>query len=203
MSIGQKLFFVFGFFSSWCQDYLTSPFFDRCKKDVENESKSKSQPKPKRRNPTVRLAFYAQIPLCDQNGDPTEDYMDLIVASNPISCSQPEGQPEILRISLHEGSPEGGDEMFIIGKWPFSRRNSQKNFEKFFRIFFRIFLKWIFRQKFQQKLPSGFCSRDDGVGGCCRYQQHIYNKRAFGGDDAEIFRSRSRKGHLRQSSHTR
>ena len=41
--------------------------------------------------------------------------MDTIVASNPISCSQPEGQPEILRILLHEGSPEGGDEVFIIG----------------------------------------------------------------------------------------
>ena len=126
------------------------------KKDVENESKSKSQPKPKRRNPTVRLAFYARIPLHDQNGEMGEvlglmnfqiyfskyfsrffkffrnfffpkfdffskfqtqkkEYMDLIVASNPISCSQPEGQPEILRISLHEGSPEGGDEVFIIG----------------------------------------------------------------------------------------
>ena len=89
--------------------------------DVENESKSKSQPKPKRRNPTVRLAFFAQIPLesgATTTGDDEthENYMDLIVASNPISCSQPEGQPEILRISLHEGSPEGGDEVFIIGK---------------------------------------------------------------------------------------
>ena len=109
--------------------------------DVENESKSKSQPKPKRRNPTVRLAFYAQIPLesgATTTGDDEthENYMDLIVASNPISCSQPEGQPEILRISLHEGSPEGGDEVFIIGKNIISEyfRKIRENSEKFRKI---------------------------------------------------------------------
>ena len=81
-------------------------------KDVENESKSKSQPKPKRRNPTVRLAFHALIP----NTDPSQPDLPLMVASNPISCSQPEGQPEILRMSSLLGNPEGGDEVFIIGK---------------------------------------------------------------------------------------
>ena len=80
--------------------------------DVENESKSKSQPKPKRRNPTVRLAFHALIP----NTDPSQPDLPLMVASNPISCSQPEGQPEILRMSSLLGNPEGGDEVFIIGK---------------------------------------------------------------------------------------
>ena len=79
--------------------------------DVENESKSKSQPKPKRRNPTVRLAFHALIP----NTDPSQPDLPLMVASNPISCSQPEGQPEILRMSSLLGNPEGGDEVFIIG----------------------------------------------------------------------------------------
>lgn len=80
--------------------------------DVENESKSKSQPKPKRRNPTVRLAFHALIP----NTDPSQQDFPLMVASNPISCSQPEGQSEILRMSSLLGNPEGGDEVFIIGK---------------------------------------------------------------------------------------
>ena len=82
------------------------------KKDVENESKSKAQPKPKRRNPTVRLAFHATIPADPDRGF---DSRKIIVASNPISCSQPEGQPEILRMSTNSGSSEGGDELFIIG----------------------------------------------------------------------------------------
>lgn len=78
--------------------------------DVENESKSKAQPKPKRRNPTVRLAFHATIPADPDRGF---DSRKIIVASNPISCSQPEGQPEILRMSTNSGSSEGGDELFI------------------------------------------------------------------------------------------
>lgn len=35
--------------------------------------------------------------------------------SAPIRCSQPEGQPEILKISSLSGSPEGGDEIIVIG----------------------------------------------------------------------------------------
>ena len=60
-----------------------------------------------------------------------------------------------------------------------------------------------FRKKLQQKLPSRVCSRDDGVGGGGGYQQHIHNEGAPGCNHSEILRPRPRKGHLRQSSHSR
>jgi hypothetical protein len=57
----------------------------------------------------VRLAFRAEVPR--ENGE----LAILEIASVPIRCSQPEGQPEILKISNLSGSPEGGDEVFVIG----------------------------------------------------------------------------------------
>ena len=113
----QEIFHIWNFQNFLCEiwNFVIENFdlfSEKNIKDVENESKSKSQPKPKRRNPTVRLAFHALIP----NTDPSQPDLPLMVASNPISCSQPEGQPEILRMSSLLGNPEGGDEVFIIGK---------------------------------------------------------------------------------------
>jgi nuclear factor of activated T-cells 5 len=81
--------------------------------DVENKWKSSSsqvQPKPKRKNPIVRLAFRAEIPKEDGSTEHVEE------VSVPIRCSQPEGQPEILKMSSLTGSPDGGEEIIVIGK---------------------------------------------------------------------------------------
>lgn len=62
-----------------------------------------------RKNPIVRLAFRCEIPREDGSCQRLEE------VSSPIRCSQPEGQPEILKMSSQSGSPEGGEEIFVIG----------------------------------------------------------------------------------------
>ena len=81
----------------------------------------------------MRLAFRAEIPKEDGSTEHVEE------VSVPIRCSQPEGQPEILKMSSLTGSPDGGEEIIVIGMLKTTR----------FTWKMQVIL---FRQKLQQKL---------------------------------------------------
>ncbi|XP_041375121.1 uncharacterized protein LOC121387996 isoform X2 [Gigantopelta aegis] len=76
----------------------------------------------KKKNSTrARLVFRTTFQKSDGH------YITLQAASTPILCTQPIGQPEILRVSLLEATVDGGQSMFIIGK------NFLKNTQVFFQ----------------------------------------------------------------------
>ncbi|XP_078607791.1 uncharacterized protein LOC144879838 isoform X2 [Branchiostoma floridae x Branchiostoma japonicum] len=64
----------------------------------------------KRRSTRCRLVFRVHIPREDGS------LLTLQCHSTPIICTQPTGQPEILKKSLSSCTVAGGEEMFIIGK---------------------------------------------------------------------------------------
>ncbi|XP_078457945.1 nuclear factor of activated T-cells 5 isoform X2 [Lampetra planeri] len=64
----------------------------------------------KKKSTRVRLVFRVTIPR------PDGPALTLQACSTPILCTQPAGTPEILKKSLHSCSPQGGEELFIIGK---------------------------------------------------------------------------------------
>ncbi|XP_067652221.1 nuclear factor of activated T-cells, cytoplasmic 3-like isoform X2 [Haliotis asinina] len=65
----------------------------------------------KKKNSTrARLIFRVTFQKPDGN------FQTLQVASSPIICTQPVGQPEISRMSLEEAPATGGQDLFIIGK---------------------------------------------------------------------------------------
>ncbi|XP_046553083.1 nuclear factor of activated T-cells 5-like isoform X2 [Haliotis rubra] len=65
----------------------------------------------KKKNSTrARLIFRVTFQKPDGN------FQTLQVASSPIICTQPVGQPEISRMSLEETPATGGQDLFIIGK---------------------------------------------------------------------------------------
>ncbi|XP_064640101.1 nuclear factor of activated T-cells 5-like isoform X2 [Lineus longissimus] len=66
--------------------------------------------KSKKRSTKARLVFRVCLPKADGST------LTLQVASTPILCTQPIGQPEICKKSLKEAPVTGGDELFIIGK---------------------------------------------------------------------------------------
>ncbi|XP_078689759.1 uncharacterized protein LOC144921032 isoform X3 [Branchiostoma floridae x Branchiostoma belcheri] len=64
----------------------------------------------KRRSTRCRLVFRVHVPREDGS------LLTLQCHSTPIICTQPTGQPEILKKSLSSCTVAGGEEMFIIGK---------------------------------------------------------------------------------------
>ncbi|XP_014679270.1 PREDICTED: nuclear factor of activated T-cells 5-like [Priapulus caudatus] len=64
----------------------------------------------RKKSTKARLIFRVTLPRQDGSS------YTLQTASMPILCTQPPGQPEICRMSLTESPPEGGHDLFIIGK---------------------------------------------------------------------------------------
>ncbi|XP_033125281.1 nuclear factor of activated T-cells 5-like isoform X2 [Anneissia japonica] len=64
----------------------------------------------KRKSTNVRLVFRVNIP------QPDGSILTLQTASRSISCTQPQGHPEISKRSCSSCSVKGGEDLFIIGK---------------------------------------------------------------------------------------
>ncbi|CAG5118372.1 unnamed protein product, partial [Candidula unifasciata] len=78
--------------------------------DVEGRIGPKRARDKKKTNTRARLVMRCSF----EKSDGRQYFLQ--VASNPIVCTQPVGQPEISRMSLTECNVHGGDSLFIIGK---------------------------------------------------------------------------------------
>ncbi|ELT87926.1 hypothetical protein CAPTEDRAFT_175869 [Capitella teleta] len=75
--------------------------------DVEQRTKLC---RSKKKSTKARMVFRVNVPKGDGF------YDTLQIASTPILCTQPAGAPEVSKMSMEEGSVEGNQELFIIGK---------------------------------------------------------------------------------------
>jgi len=79
-------------------------------RNADVEHKGLGVPRSKKRSTRARLIFRVNILK------PDGTYKTLQIASNPISCTQPTGLPEVTKKSLSTCSVKGGEELFILGK---------------------------------------------------------------------------------------
>ena len=106
--------------------------------DIEGKmAKQKMRTNWKKKSTKCRMVFRTEVEL--SNGK-TEI---LQVVSDPISCTQLPGTPEILKMSLTSCDPCGGEELWMIGK----------NFMKDSVVIFQV-SAWLCRQSPHIRIPA-------------------------------------------------